>query len=182
MGRGTASVSHRRLQSMPSNGGEFSLAISIRAFREAACVQIWKWFSDKKKHVTKPRMRTYKTYERTINNIYIYTEKSARSSRRQIKILEHRRRGKLVNGQLPRWVCVMQDALRVWRRFAGLPLLMVHWVGEIAGEMRAREWICSVKESQTTNYWSNSGGGYTLSSASHSDLLSIAHVCKYPHA
>ena len=53
----TALVSHRRLQRMPSNRGEFSLARSIRAFREAACVKT-------KKRVTKPRMRTYTTYER----------------------------------------------------------------------------------------------------------------------
>ena len=73
LGRGTASVSHQRLQRMPSNGGEFSLARSIRPFREAACVKcekIWKLYSDKKKRVTKPRMHTYTTYERTIN-IYI---------------------------------------------------------------------------------------------------------------
>ena len=40
LGRGTASVSHRRLQRMPWNRGEFSLARSIRAFREAACAKM----------------------------------------------------------------------------------------------------------------------------------------------
>ena len=45
-------------------------------------------------------------------------------------------------------------ALRVWRRFAGLPLSMVQLIrSEIAGEVRARERICSVKESLRYNHW-----------------------------
>ena len=53
----TASVSHRRLQRMPSNGGEFSswLYRSTGAYLEAPCVEAR----------TKPRMRTYTTYVRT---------------------------------------------------------------------------------------------------------------------
>ena len=40
------------------------------------------------------------------------------------------------------------DTLRVWRRFAGLPVLMVQLSRrEISGEVRARERICSVKDS-----------------------------------
>ena len=78
------------------------------------------------------------------------------SSRRHAWIQERRRPGKLV-----KWTAaevsvhqieIADDrctyALRVWRRFAGLPVLMVQLSrSEIAGEVRAREQICSVKES-----------------------------------
>ena len=53
LGRGIASASHRRLQRMPSTGGEFSRwpVRWIGAYRER-----------QRKRVTKPRMRTYTTY------------------------------------------------------------------------------------------------------------------------
>ena len=47
-GKITASVSHRSLQRMPSNGGEFSRWLDRRISRGSVCV-------------TKPRMRTYTT-------------------------------------------------------------------------------------------------------------------------
>ena len=71
---------------------------------------------------------------------------SSRRHARENKILERRKPGKLV-----KWTAAevsvrqieiadhrMLDALRVWRRFAGLPVFMVQWSRiKIAGEVRA---------------------------------------------
>ena len=59
----TASVSHRRLQRMPSNGGEFSRWLDGSA--HIARQHVYKhleMISDKNKRVTKPRIRSYMTY------------------------------------------------------------------------------------------------------------------------